>query len=492
GDRARGSRIVEEDEDSGVRSFMKHDKKEVWTRLHSETLRQMVAAVPSGTYFEVASGPFDLKGIYQQVMQRVERTTVEKQVVESYEDKFHLFLFAAVTVLLLSNPWKRNSKPWKNGRAAKTAALVLLLLSSLSVRAKESAAGLFRQGNKAYAAEKFDVAAEKFQAAGELDPESAEIYFNLGSALYRNGAFEEARGSFEYAASVSDSEQMKSQCWYNLANSMVKTAETLRLQDPHSALEFYQQAAYIYRTALDYNMEFADAAYNMEVTRMLTAQLTEEIRQEEEKEQQENEMFKYIREKLEEFILRQTALNTATTADTLSAAAQQQQTLEKETRELTEVMKETGLHEAIPFPDGTAEPGPLQKTFEHTLKAAAAMERAQQYPALDPVQMEQKIALEELIAALGSAPADPNQQEGESDEDSSESDDSDMDYDESDEDSDMYEEADPFGDFSEYEEIRGVPPPNQTEMDILAEEARNQERRKQKKGGQYKGVDKDW
>ena len=67
-----------------------------------------------------------------------------------------------------------------------------------------------------------------------------------------------------------------------------------------------------------------------------------------------------------------------------------------------------------------------------------------------------------------------------------------MEYEESDEEADMYEEADPFGDFSEYEEIRGVPPPNQTEMDILAEEVRNQERRKEKKAGEYKAVEKDW
>ena len=63
---------------------------------------------------------------------------------------------------------------------------------------------------------------------------------------------------------------------------------------------------------------------------------------------------------------------------------------------------------------------------------------------------------------------------------------------ESDEYADLYEEADPFGDFSEYEEIRGVPPPNKTEIDILAEEVRNQERRKQKKAGAYTPVDKDW
>ena len=155
--------------------------------------------------------------------------------------------------------------------------------------------------------------------------------------------------------------------------------------------------------------------------------------------------------------------------------------LEQDTRDLAKVMEDSGLHADIDLPDGTKMPGPLKETFDHTLKAADAMHVP-----------DQQTALVELMAALGAAPEDPDKQDGESDEDSEDYDDSDMDYEESDEDADMYEEADPFGDFSEYEEIRGVPPPNQTEMDILAEELLNQERRKEKKAGEYKSVEKDW
>ena len=39
---------------------------------------------------------------------------------------------------------------------------------------------------------------------------------------------------------------------------------------------------------------------------------------------------------------------------------------------------------------------------------------------------------------------------------------------------------------------RRCPPPNQTEMDILAEELLNQERRKEKKAGEYRAAEKDW
>ncbi len=106
GDRARGSRISMEDEETGTRSFLKHDNREVWTKLHSETLRRMSAVVPDGIYFEVADGPFDLKHIYRQVMEHAQRISTEKQVLERYAEKFFLFLGGAVAVLLLSNRWR--------------------------------------------------------------------------------------------------------------------------------------------------------------------------------------------------------------------------------------------------------------------------------------------------------------------------------------------------------------------------------------------------
>jgi len=107
GDRTRGSRIALEDEATGARSFMKHGHREVWTKLQAETLRQMAAAAAGSTYFEVANGPFDLKHIYRQVMEHAQRTSTKKQVVERYEEKFHLFLGAAVLVLLMAFRWRQ-------------------------------------------------------------------------------------------------------------------------------------------------------------------------------------------------------------------------------------------------------------------------------------------------------------------------------------------------------------------------------------------------
>jgi hypothetical protein len=139
------------------------------------------------------------------------------------------------------------------------------------------------------------------------------------------------------------------------------------------------------------------------------------------------------------------------------------------------------LQSEITLPGGVTIPGPLKETYDHTQKAAIAM-----------AVPDQSTSLAELIAALGSAPEDPKKQNGDPDKDSKKSDTSDMDQQPSVEDAEIYDGTDPFGDFSEYEEIRGVPPPNKTGKDILAEEIRNQENRKEKRAGSYKKVEKDW
>lgn len=374
-----------------------------------------------------------------------------------------------------SKGWKKDLKGRGLG-CPQTARTLLLQLCIFGISLSSFAAPKsFKNANAAQAKGRYEEAINLYQEAIAEAPESGEIYFNLGNAQYRIGLYEEAMAAYEYAASMSQSDYTRGRSLYNIGNCMMKVGEAARPNDPPAAASYCEQAAWFYRMALDYDADFEDAAYNLEISQRMLAHIQEEILEQEEKEQQQNELMQYIREKLQAFVERQTQLLETQNTGNL------QKRLEEETRELAEVMENSGLASEIPMPDGTSTPGPLTATFNHTIKAAEAM-----------TVPDQQTALDELITALDSTPADPSQQEGESDDESDEYEDYDMEYDASDEEASMYEEADPFGDFSEYEEIRGVPPPNKTEMDILAEEIRNQERRKQKKAGEYKAVEKDW
>jgi uncharacterized protein YegL len=106
GDRMRGSRISIENAETGMRSYMKDGNTEVWSKLQSETLRRMAAATSNGIYFDVGNGQFDLARIYRQIMEHAQQTSTDAQVMERFEEKFHLFLGGALILLLASNRWR--------------------------------------------------------------------------------------------------------------------------------------------------------------------------------------------------------------------------------------------------------------------------------------------------------------------------------------------------------------------------------------------------
>ncbi len=462
GDRVRGGRIALDDEEEGGRRFLQYGNREVWTRLHSETLRSMAAAVPGGVYVEVADGPFDFRQIYRRVMKDAERAPTDRETMERYEERFPTFIAAAVLILLISHRW--------NLRAVQMLTFLLCIAGTVSASPER----MFKAGNKAYGEGRYEDAVRAYQtSAMEMDG-SAEVFYNLGTAEYRLARFEEAVFAFDAASSLADDDSLRARCWYNLANSLVQTALNLRAEEPQAAMEQCQRAALLYRQAFECSPDFDDAAFNLEVCQRLAAAIAEEVRNQQDQQQQQNELIRYIHDKLQEFIERQMKLIKE--HDTGEA----QQGLEGEVRDLADVIADSGLHADIPLPDGTTIPGPLMETFVHTGLAADAM-----------AVPDQTRALAELVAALDAAPSVPDAQ-GESEDESEASDDDEKNYEQSDRDADLYDEADPFGDFSEYEDIRGVPPPNRTEADILTEELRNQERRKKSRAGAYKAVEKDW
>ena len=95
GNRLKGKRIRVD-----KNHFMKHKNVEVWTRLHSELLHKMAKATSDGIYYEVADNHFDLREIYQQIMQHVQRSNQKKQFRDHYEERFHFFLIIAILLLI--------------------------------------------------------------------------------------------------------------------------------------------------------------------------------------------------------------------------------------------------------------------------------------------------------------------------------------------------------------------------------------------------------
>jgi Ca-activated chloride channel homolog len=99
GDETEGQRIPVVNE-KGERAFLRHGGQEVWTRLDADTLRKMVDSTPGGRYLNVATGTFDLGAIYRDLLADQEKRALESMKITRYEEKFQIFLGAAILLLL--------------------------------------------------------------------------------------------------------------------------------------------------------------------------------------------------------------------------------------------------------------------------------------------------------------------------------------------------------------------------------------------------------
>lgn len=100
GDENEGQRIPVMDE-SGSRTFLRHDGQEVWTRLDADALRKMVDSTPGGRYLNVATGTFDLGAIHRHLVADAEKRDLESTTINRYEEKFQIFLGIAIALLLV-------------------------------------------------------------------------------------------------------------------------------------------------------------------------------------------------------------------------------------------------------------------------------------------------------------------------------------------------------------------------------------------------------
>ncbi len=100
GDENEGRRIPITDE-YGRKTFLTHQGKEVWSRLDADALRRMVNATPGGRYLNVATGAFDLGEVYANLVHGAEKKELESQTIRRYDEKFQIFLAAALCLLVL-------------------------------------------------------------------------------------------------------------------------------------------------------------------------------------------------------------------------------------------------------------------------------------------------------------------------------------------------------------------------------------------------------
>ncbi|MDR1759459.1 MAG: tetratricopeptide repeat protein [Fibrobacter sp.] len=150
----------------------------------------------------------------------------------------------------------------------------------MSFMAASLYAGPINDGNKLFAAEKYEEALEEYLKAREAEPSNFWVMYNLGDAYYRLGNYEKAKEEFAFALRSPDS-SLASKAAYNLANTHFRIGEAN--SEPSARIASYREAAAYYKKAIDLNTAYENAKKNVEI---VLRKLKEEI--DKQKENQDN------------------------------------------------------------------------------------------------------------------------------------------------------------------------------------------------------------
>jgi len=86
---------------SGEKTFLKYQGQEVWSKLDSDTLREVAYATEGGKYLSVAPGTtMDLGRIYEELVASAEKRELESMSMMKYDEKFQVFITLAIVLLL--------------------------------------------------------------------------------------------------------------------------------------------------------------------------------------------------------------------------------------------------------------------------------------------------------------------------------------------------------------------------------------------------------
>lgn len=280
GDERVGQRIpVPAPETAAGRRFLRHEGREVWTRLDSDTLRKMADATPGGRYLNVATGTIDLGEVYRRLIGSAEGQEVGTRTLERLDEKFQIFLAVCLLLLALEMLLRDRRRPSAAGGIA-----VLLLGAAWAPASAEAASvrGLVNEGNDAYRSEDYDRALRSYDQALEQDPASPYVSLNRANALYRNGDYAAAVEAYGQAVRQSlarNAPALEAASLHNLGNALFKQAEQAVPADPRQALDRLVQSARSYAEALRIDPRQAASAHNLEIARRLIRQLQEQAQQ---------------------------------------------------------------------------------------------------------------------------------------------------------------------------------------------------------------------
>ena len=137
----------------------------------------------------------------------------------------------------------------------RTYLIVLATLPLMGLTFLDPVAGKNEEGNRLYGQERYEDALGRYQEAQAQAPELAQLHFNVGTALYKQGAYDQAIQEFSHVLKAKDPGLLAG-AYYNTGNA-------------HFKQQRLGEAAGAYKKTLEIAPDDLDAKINLEMVQEL-------------------------------------------------------------------------------------------------------------------------------------------------------------------------------------------------------------------------------
>ncbi len=231
----------------------------VLSKLDEDSLKK-ISSETGGFFVRSVAGDMDLDVIYrQEVRGKMEQSIMRSGKRKIPENRFQWPLLIGV-ILLFLDVFMPSSR--------KVSVIFILITSMFFIRTEagaESVNSLMKSAEKAYNKTEYEKAVTDLTSAQVKNPESPEIFYNLGNTYYRMGQYDAAIKSYSGALEKSDA-KTKGMIHYNIGNTK------FRMGDYKAAVEEYENS-------LKFNPEDRNVKDNIEFAKKMMDQKEQEKKQ---------------------------------------------------------------------------------------------------------------------------------------------------------------------------------------------------------------------
>ena len=253
--------------EGGGTEFVKDGSGKIVKSRLDETRLRSIAEGTGGFYVHLQNGRPEMKRIADDGLDTMSEKEIDarlsRQPIERYQWPLGAGLLLLAGSMLIG---ERKRVAARKSAPKAVAALALMALVPFTASAKN-------RGVEAYGRGDYKGAIEQFQSQLQRQPNSPALHFNLGSAAYQAGSYDQALEAFSKAV-TSPEPGLRASAEYNLGNTLYQRGAAQKEKAPK--LQEWKNSLQHYDEALKVQPKNADAEHNRDLVRRMIEELEKE------------------------------------------------------------------------------------------------------------------------------------------------------------------------------------------------------------------------